>query len=304
MNGSRKAIKPAKAIRTYESYRSMIDRYLKPNLGGIRLQELKAVDLERYYAQLRTQRLERSKTDIGKGLSSASIKLHHTTIHSALHAAMLDGLVSRNVAKLVKGKPKTAAGHLDVQANCWDSDEAKAFLRAAKAAGPQPAAFYATALDSGARKAELCGLRWPDLDWTAGTLTIRQQLARGTTTVPVFGPTKNKKARVIDLGPETLVLLRKHHAHQAELKMANRTTYHDHGLIFAKEWEDLQRQRYGLGDPLQMTNIGTAGFARLIEGRRGPRHHLPRIAPYVRDALLKAACRPKSCRNGSGISRS
>jgi integrase len=154
-----KAIKPAKAIRTYESYRGVIDRYLNPNLGGIRLQELKAVDLERYYAQLRTQRLIQRATDIGKGLSSGSIRLHHTIVHSALQAALLDDLIYRNPAKLVKGKPKATAGHLDVQSHCWDTDDAKAFLRTAKAAGPQVAAFYTTALDSGTRKAELCGLR-------------------------------------------------------------------------------------------------------------------------------------------------
>jgi integrase len=237
--------------------------------------------------------LIRRATDSGKGLSSTSIKQHHTTVHSALQAALLDGLVYRNVAKLVKGKPKTDTNHLDVQVHCWDSDEAKAFLRAAKAAGPQAGAFYATALDSGARKAELCGLRWSDLDWTAGTLTIRQQLSRKTTTVPVFGPTKTKKARVIDLGPETLVLLRKHHAHQAELKMANRTTYHEHGLVFAKEWEDLQQQRYALGDPLQMTNIGKREFARLTKAA-GVRvitfHGLRHTSATL---LLKAGVPPK-----------
>ena len=37
-------------------------------------------------------------------------------------------------------------------------------MAAAKALGPQPAAFYTFALDSGARKGELCGLKWVDVD--------------------------------------------------------------------------------------------------------------------------------------------
>jgi integrase len=128
---------------------------------------------------------------------------------------------------------------------------------------------------------------------TTSTLTIRQQLARGTTTKPVFVSLKNKKPRVIDLGPETLALLRKHHAHQAELKMANRTTYHDHGLIFAKEWEDLQRQRYALGDPLLMTNIGQREFVRLTKtaGVRPITFHGLRHTSAT--LLLKAGVPPK-----------
>jgi hypothetical protein len=46
---------------------------------------------------------------------------------------------------------------------------------------------------------------------------------------------------MISIAPETIVLLRKHKAHQAELKLANRQHYHDHGLVFAKEWEHLHR---------------------------------------------------------------
>ena len=34
---------PAKRLRTYESYKSIIDVHLKPNLGNIRLQELEAL---------------------------------------------------------------------------------------------------------------------------------------------------------------------------------------------------------------------------------------------------------------------
>src|SRR5258706_1516874 len=48
----------------------------------------------------------------------------------------------------------------------------RTFLATAKAAGPQPAAFYALALESGARKGELCGLPWSDLDLDAGQMRI------------------------------------------------------------------------------------------------------------------------------------
>ncbi len=119
-----KAIKPpAKRIRSYETYKSVIARYLKPELGAIRLQQLKAVDLKAYYDRQAT-------------LSPTTLEQHHTILHSALKAAQHEGLLARNVAKLVIGKPHRKEGHQDVLEHCWEAEEARAFLAAAKAAGP------------------------------------------------------------------------------------------------------------------------------------------------------------------------
>lgn len=259
-----KVIKPSKRLRTYETYRSVIERYLKPNLGTNPLQQLKAIDLEQYYARVREQRINRVQGSAIKGLSIASIEQHHAIIHGALQAALLDDLIMRNVAKLVKSKPRRPEGQGEALLHCWESHEAKAFLTKAKEAGQQAAAFYALAVDSGMRKAELCGLKWADVDLASATVSVRQQLVKPGQE-PIFGPPKNGKIRVIDLGTETLTLLRKHLAHQAELKMANRTRYRDHGLVFAKEWPDMQRQRDSLGDPLQMNNLGQREFAKLTK---------------------------------------
>src|SRR5262245_15293551 len=242
-----KAIKPpARTLRAYETYKSVIARHLRPKLGALPLQQLKATDLKRYY------------TEAGQGdaaLSPATLEQHHTIAHSALQAAVLEGLVQRNVAKLVVGKPHAQEGHQDVLEHCWEAHEAKAFLAAAKAAGAQPAAFYGLALDTGMRKAELCGLPWEDLDLARARVTLQRQLPKPGP-APVFGPVKNKTPRTIEVAPETVALLRRHRGHQAELKLGNGSHYHDHGLVFAKEWGDLTRGRDSLGAPLQMNNLG------------------------------------------------
>jgi integrase len=135
---------------------------------------------------------------------------------------------------------------------------------AAKAAGPQPAAFYALALDSGARKGELCRLTWANLDLDGGKMRIVQQLLSPGPD-PVFGPTKTGRPRTVSLAPETVELLRSHRKHQRELMMANRTTYKDHGLVFAKEWSDVRKRGEFLGQPLQMNNLGQREYTELIK---------------------------------------
>ena len=247
-----KAIKPPRrTLRAYDTYKSAITRHLQPKLGAIRLQELLAVDIERYHATL--------------GLAPATGEKHHAILNSALKAAVRADLVARNVAPLATNKPRKHApeGHEDVLAHVWEAHEAKQFLATAKAAGAQPAAFYSLALETGMRKGELGGLRWSDLG-ASGTLTVQRQLVKPGSQ-PIFGPVKNKAPRQLELAPATVALLRTHRAHQAEIKLRNRQHYHDHGLMFAKEWSDLQRRYDTLGDPLQVNNLGQREFAKLLK---------------------------------------
>lgn len=118
------------------------------------------------------------------------------------------------------------------------------------------------ALDSGCRKSELAGLRWSDVDLAEGRIVVRQQLLSGGRE-PVFAPTKGKRARTIDLAPETVDLLRAHKQHQAAVKLKNRQAFRDHGLVFCKDWSDVTHKRDTLGDPLSIDHLGQREFARL-----------------------------------------
>ena len=248
-----KAIKPPRRTQsTYDESLRIVEKHITPKLGALRLQALKPLDLEAYYTGPTT-------------LASASVAVHHAILHSALKAALRAGLVYRNVAALAENKPRARKGQsADVLAHVWEAPEARQFLATAKAAGAQPAAFYTLAIDSGARKSELAGLKWSDLDVERGRLTIQRQLLK-VRRDPEFGPTKTKRVRTIELAAETLALLKAHKSHQAEVKIRNRQHYRDHGLIFAKEWGDLHGRADSLGGPLQVNTIGSREFDRLIK---------------------------------------
>ncbi len=273
-----KAVKPpAKRINTYRTYQRIITKKLIPALGAFRIQELKSLDLKNYY------------TSQAGTLSSTTLSQYHTLISSALKAAVLEGLVARNVAAIVIGKPQIRGDHSDVAANCWEAIDAQRFLAAAKAVGPRPEAFYSLALDSGARKGELCGLQWADLDLDKGTLTIVKQLIETDENgAPVFGPLKNDMPRTIELSAETITLLKEHKRHQAELKMANRTIYKDHNLVFAKEWGDRYRRKDFLGLPLQTNNMSEREFARIIGAANVKRISIHGLRHTSATLLLKA----------------
>ena len=117
---------------------------------------------------------------------------------------------------------------------------------------------------------------------------------------PEFGPIKNDKPRTVGLGPETVALLREHKRMQAELKMRNRVSYHDLGMVFAKEWGDLHRREDSLGLPLQSNNSGQREFARIIKAAEGAAYYHPRTEAYERNATAEgkraASSRPAQTR--------
>ena len=244
---------PMRRPATYRVYTSLITNHIATSpLALVPLQKLRGGDLERFYAD--------------SPLAPSSISVLNAALHRALKKAVKDRLLTVNPATdLERRKPETDAPIAAAQEHCWSAAEARLVLAAAKTASPQMAAFTFLALDTGARKSELHGLTWADLDFETSTLNIVRQLdsAKLTEAGVNFGPTKTKRRRTIALGAETIAQLRAHKRAQSALKMKNRTTYKDFDLLFAKEPVDLQTATAALGQPL--TTLSEARFQALVK---------------------------------------
>jgi integrase len=217
-------IAPSKRASTVKTYRCIIDKHITPAIGSLRLSALTPLDLESYYASMPT-------------LSRASLQIHHALLGAALNAAVRAGLLMRNPAALVTGKPRRQVEADAIRAQCLTADEAKRLLAVAREQGSMWGAFYALAIDSGARRSELLALRWSDIDLEAGRVVIARQLIDHAE--PTFGPTKTGRVRTVDLAPDTIALLAQHKREQAALKMRNRTVYRaDLDLVFARTFND------------------------------------------------------------------
>jgi integrase len=160
LDATRSRLRPA----TYIRYKGIIDNAIsKAPIATIPLQKLRPNHVETYYASVK--------------LSASTVTLHHTIIFSALRKAMRDRLIVSNPARDLEGRPRRSRSKSDdARQHCWSVTEAAKFFDAAKAAEPQPAAFYGLALNSGMRKGELCGLKWADVDVDARKVRVVRQL--------------------------------------------------------------------------------------------------------------------------------
>jgi integrase len=226
---------------TFVCWKGIIENHLKPSLGHILLQQLDATHLETYYHSVASR------------FASATVAVHHALLSSALKSAVRKKRIRLNPAQDVESKPRRPRNG-SLRNNVWQAVEARTFLATVKASGrAQDAAFFALALDSGMRRGELLGLQWRDLQ--GSTIHVERQLVKGGLEAPKFGVPKNGEARTLDLGEETLALLAAHKREQAELKMANRTVYQDHGLIFAQAFEHYGAKHSVLGAPLSVLTV-------------------------------------------------
>jgi integrase len=87
---------------------------------------------------------------------------------------------------------------------------------------------------TGARRGEVLGLRWSDLDLEFKTLTIRRSLARTHSQGLFFKEPKNGKPRTIALPGPLVAILEQHRDTQAHERKALGKGYRDDGLVFAR----------------------------------------------------------------------
>ena len=179
---------------TMRVYRSNAETIVRPELGRVRLSKLTAGHLDRLYAKL-----------TARGLSPTTVRRVHALIGAALHAAERWDLVDRNVARRADPPPVRPA-----EIVAPSPAEVQAILTAADALEPGLAIMLLLAALSGARRGELCALRWSDLDVAGRTLTIARSVYE--TSGGGWGEkgTKSHQVRTIGLDPLALEALRRH----------------------------------------------------------------------------------------------
>ena len=187
------------------SYRMFLDKHILPVLGNLLLTDVTPAMISKLLIDFQKA-----------GYAHASAVKLYNVLNGFFDMAFMDESI--RISPMLK--VKRPAPRKD-EAPKEESDKAltaEELARVLSCVGQEPLkwqAYINLAADSAARRGELCGLQWSDIDWRNGTITIRRNLQYSPQKGVYVAATKNGKSRIVDVGAETLDLLRRLREEQA-----------------------------------------------------------------------------------------
>jgi integrase len=183
--------------QTWERYRQLVELHLIPILGAMKLAKLAPLHVEQCYATMEKGHGDR------KPAGAWTRKMAGVLLSNALRHAVRMKLVAYNAAAdVVKARPA------EREIRFLTQSQDRRLLAAAKS--HRLYALFATAIGTGARQGELFGLQWGDIDFDAGTLSIRRSLGWVKQEPHLKEPKSKSSRRVIRLPAFVLQALREH----------------------------------------------------------------------------------------------
>ena len=185
---------------TLRRYRGLIDVHIAGALGDRPLHKIRTSDLDAFYLALVRQ----------VGLAPATVRQVHAILRRALGQAVRWGWIVSNPA-VNTSPPRVRRPDIKPPTPV----EVLRLIQTADEADPEFSCFLRLAAATGARRGELCALRWSSFDPFGHTVLIK----RAVIEVPgglLEKDTKTHSARRIALDPDSLVLVDAHQARMTE----------------------------------------------------------------------------------------
>ena len=242
---------------TIVRYKELTGR-IYPAIGHIKLKDLRADHLNSFYTELGKPG-QNKRT--GSGLSAKTILEHHRLISTVLDQAEKEGLVPFNIA----GKatlPKTSKKEV----NYFQPEQVAAIRDALETEPLKWKTLTHLFLITGARRGELLGLKWDNVDFTGNKIYICNNILYA----PDKGiyedtPKTDTSKRFITLPAETMQLLRKYRAWQSTERLRLGEYYQYQGFVFSQD----------TGKPMHPDSV-TDWMNKFSK-----RHELPHINPHA-----------------------
>jgi len=211
----RRAADQAIGPRIAENYRAIIRLHLTPEIGTVRLQDL------------RTEHVLAVKATVSKALAPATVKTILGFLRQALEAAVVAQLIARNPAAPV---PSPSLAGTTRERRALTEEEIGELRKAAD--GTAVDAPIRFALATGVRQGELLGAAWESVDLERSVFVVRQTLAQLDGGFQMLPPKTRNARRMIELSGATVSMLRQHRVRQNTARLRLGGSWADWGLVF------------------------------------------------------------------------
>jgi integrase len=174
---------------TMQSHRSKVELHLIPAVGRLKVRKLTTRHLDELYLDLTRK----------KHLAPATVRQVHAIIRRALHQAMRWGWIDRNPATLA-----TLPAARRHQVRPPSPEAAMALIDQAT---PLLALFLRLSAATGARRGEVCALRWDDVDLGLRLVHIHRSVLQLPGKEVLIKDTKTHSDRTVSIDVETAARL-------------------------------------------------------------------------------------------------
>lgn len=194
-------------VTTAERYRDMLKR-INAEIGPLKLQDIRPDHLNRLYAKL-AEPGQNKRT--GMGLSQKTIIEHHRVISSIFSQAVKEQLVPSNIAQRAT-PPKNPKKEMDA----FEAEEVQAILKALESEPLKWQVMTHLLIATGARRGEIMGLRWKNVDWDNHRLYLCENRVYTPKSGAISTTLKTGENRYVSISLAVLDLLKRWQSEQAE----------------------------------------------------------------------------------------
>lgn len=190
-------IEPNVSPTTLSRYKGMIQRYIKPVIGHMQVQQLNTLAVQAWVNGLKVSPAS------GKEMSAATVKHAYHVLKGCMDKAVLAGIIPRSPCigiMLPKGQKKPPV--------VYDEQQIKQLIAAAK--GTEMELIIDIELCLGLRRGELLGLRWGDIDWDKNQIHIVNNRVVVDGKSVVKDPKTESSRRTVDVPAQLIQKLHKH----------------------------------------------------------------------------------------------
>lgn len=194
---------------TLEFYSNQIRDFIIPALGHLKLKDIKTAHIQAYITQLSNMPKCDSKgvrQKDGEKISAATVRRYITVLQSVLKQAVKLGIIPESPAKAERlTMPKAQQPKIQI----FTPSEAAEMIECLKQEDLQFQVLIQLAIITGARRGELVALKFSDINYDSGMLTIERATVKVTGKSVEIKPPKDYETRSVTIDRGCLELIQK-----------------------------------------------------------------------------------------------
>lgn len=211
---------------TYHNYQKIVKSYILPELGGIELQKLTTMDVQKWINGIH----EKSPVS-GKEVSPKTLRNIFRTLSPAMKKALVLHIITEDPCQFVELPRNTHKSNTHE----YDLNTIRQIISAAEASGNIMELAVPLLISTGLRRGELLDLKFSDIDFDNKKLTVDSSRVIAGKQVVVKDTKTKSSVRTVYL-PDTIVgLLKKRKVEYMKNKLALGSKFNDTDLVVSKE---------------------------------------------------------------------